>query len=320
MNLIKLIVIITVYFSVINLLKAQDSAKTFYFPHKTGDMWEYFYDDYSPLYIDTLQNITLFNAVNSKGFVHIKQFARFINPAQRAVVLSSDTTNYWIDTTNNYVYGPSFLRDSVLIYKLEAKKGEQWVVFEQTSGAHWYFMARVKSKWNGSLFGKKTTFINIAYYTAANVSDTTGYSVIGGDLIADGFGLIGRGGGESPGEINLIGALINGKKYGNLTKISFLKDPIPSEIILYQNYPNPFNPSTTISFSLSRRSNVSLVIYNILGKEVTRLIDYEEYAAGLYKITWNGTNDSGQKTATGIYFYRLVTDNKTISKSMIFLK
>jgi hypothetical protein len=180
----------------------------------------------------------------------------------------------------------------------------------------------VKNKWEDSILGKKTTFMSISYFFANNIKDTTGYSIMGGDLIADGFGLIGRGGGELIGQIHLIGAVINGFKYGNITGISVTdkENLISRDIILYPNYPNPFNPSTTISFFLYRRSNVTLVIYDILGNEINRLIDHEDYASGLYKTTWDGTESNGNKTASGIYFYRLFANKQIITKSMILLK
>ena len=79
---------------------------------------------------------------------------------------------------------------------------------------------------------------------------------------------------------------------------------IPSEYALKQNYPNPFNPSTRIDFSLSMESNVKLVIYNILGQEVIRLID-NQMTAGNHTIVWNANDASGSKLTSGIYLYKL---------------
>jgi hypothetical protein len=89
---------------------------------------------------------------------------------------------------------------------------------------------------------------------------------------------------------------------------------------LYQNYPNPFNPTTTISFEISHPFNISLKIYNVLGKEINRLIDNREYTTGSYKIIWDGTENNGNKSASGIYFYRLFTNKIVLTKSMILLK
>ncbi len=94
---------------------------------------------------------------------------------------------------------------------------------------------------------------------------------------------------------------------------------LPSEYELKQNYPNPFNPTTIISFSLPRTSNVRLEIYNVLGQRVSTLID-GELKAGDHDISWDGQNAFGQPVATGIYFYRLKAGEFVGTKKMILLK
>ena len=98
----------------------------------------------------------------------------------------------------------------------------------------------------------------------------------------------------------------NGKRYfriivGSLTFAEIHSDGIelvPSNYVLYQNYPNPFNPSTTIRFSLPAKSNVKLIIFDLLGREVGRLID-REMKEGYQEVEWKAN------VSTGIYFYRL---------------
>ena len=87
---------------------------------------------------------------------------------------------------------------------------------------------------------------------------------------------------------------------------------------LYQNYPNPFNPSTIIKYSIPENSNVSLTIYDLLGNEVTTLINKEQNA-GNYEVTFNPSliNDG---ISTGVYFYTLRTGTATITKKLIYLK
>ncbi|MFN0158151.1 MAG: T9SS type A sorting domain-containing protein [Bacteroidota bacterium] len=79
---------------------------------------------------------------------------------------------------------------------------------------------------------------------------------------------------------------------------------IPDGFSLSQNYPNPFNPSTTIRYNLPRESRVVLIMYDILGREVTRLVDGIE-EAGAKQLVWSGLNHHGSSVASGIYFYRL---------------
>lgn len=95
---------------------------------------------------------------------------------------------------------------------------------------------------------------------------------------------------------------------------------IPEEFSLSQNYPNPFNPSTTINFALPEEGNVKLAVYNLLGQEIRTLVS-SAMEPGTYKAIWNSRDDLGRRVTSGIYFYRLVVDNKVISThKMVLLK
>lgn len=89
----------------------------------------------------------------------------------------------------------------------------------------------------------------------------------------------------------------------------------PSVINLFQNYPNPFNSNTKIIFELPYDCDVTLIVYDIIGKEVKKLINSEFKHTGRYIIDFKGDNLS-----SGIYFYRLKTEKYTETKSMILLK
>ncbi len=90
--------------------------------------------------------------------------------------------------------------------------------------------------------------------------------------------------------------------------------PLPDKFQLYQNYPNPFNPVTTIHYDLPIKTEARLTIYNVLGQEVDILLD-RKMNAGSYAIKWNAAY-----VASGIYFYRLVTPEKQITKKLVVLK
>ncbi|MBK7981738.1 MAG: T9SS type A sorting domain-containing protein [Ignavibacteriae bacterium] len=83
---------------------------------------------------------------------------------------------------------------------------------------------------------------------------------------------------------------------------------------LEQNYPNPFNPVTQINYSISKQGFVSLKIYNILGSEVENLIS-ENQTAGNYTVTFDAS-----KLASGVYMYKLETENFISTKKMILMK
>ncbi len=90
---------------------------------------------------------------------------------------------------------------------------------------------------------------------------------------------------------------------GTITGLNEM-DMMPTSFSLSQNYPNPFNPTTTIRFGLPTASSVSLRLYDALGREVVTLLN-EERPAGYVQVVWSGTNNSGMRVASGIYFYRM---------------
>ena len=93
----------------------------------------------------------------------------------------------------------------------------------------------------------------------------------------------------------------------------------PESYKLHQNYPNPFNPETNIRFSLPENTNVNITVYNILGRKVRELINIFQ-PAGAHEIRWDGTNEQGQKAASGIYFYRIKTDKFSKVRKMTLIR
>jgi hypothetical protein len=93
------------------------------------------------------------------------------------------------------------------------------------------------------------------------------------------------------------------------------KEEIPAGYRLMQNYPNPFNPTTQIAFTLPRSSEVTLEVFDMLGRRVAVLEEQEIYVAGSHQVTFNAN-----RLASGVFIYRLKTDNITMSKKMILIK
>ncbi len=94
---------------------------------------------------------------------------------------------------------------------------------------------------------------------------------------------------------------------------------VPREFALEQNYPNPFNPTTTLRYSLKENVSVKLKIYNTLGQLVRTLVN-ENQTAGFKEVVWDGTNDFGQKVASGMYIYRITAGDFVQAKRMTLLK
>ncbi len=87
---------------------------------------------------------------------------------------------------------------------------------------------------------------------------------------------------------------------------------------LDQNYPNPFNPSTQITYSLAKAGNVSLKVYDVIGREVATLVNGQQ-GAGTYSVTF-GAGNGGRSLASGVYFYRLESGSFTATHKMMLLK
>jgi hypothetical protein len=100
--------------------------------------------------------------------------------------------------------------------------------------------------------------------------------------------------------------------YYNLTES--VQVGVPAEYSLSQNYPNPFNPTTTIKYALAKDSDVKVIIYNALGKEVTQLVNSKQ-EAGYYEIKF-----AAEGLASGVYFYSIKAGDFVSTKKMILLK
>ncbi len=100
----------------------------------------------------------------------------------------------------------------------------------------------------------------------------------------------------------------------NITGVEDEELIIPDEIILYPNYPNPFNPVTRIKFVLSENELTTLRVYNLIGQEVSVLVN-SKLEAGSYEVIFNA-----EKLASGIYFYTLQSGNFKQTKKMLLLK
>ncbi len=114
------------------------------------------------------------------------------------------------------------------------------------------------------------------------------------------------GGGTANGIMNIY-------KDSTATGVEQLSEN-PQAFKLYQNYPNPFNPSTTIKFDLPSSGYTALKVYDMLGREVARLVN-EELSTGSYEYTWNA-----QSFTSGIYFYELKTKEYSLRKKMMLIK
>jgi photosystem II stability/assembly factor-like uncharacterized protein len=115
------------------------------------------------------------------------------------------------------------------------------------------------------------------------------------------------------------GTILKTTNGGGVVGIKQIGINIPSTVILYDNYPNPFNPVTKIKYNIppskgARGMMVRLTIYDVLGREIENLVNQSQ-KPGSYEVTWDGS-----RYASGVYFYKLVTDEFIETKKMVLIK
>ncbi|MCB0284094.1 MAG: T9SS type A sorting domain-containing protein, partial [Calditrichaeota bacterium] len=145
-------------------------------------------------------------------------------------------------------------------------------------------------------------------------ADLSGLAGQSATVLASGF--LSPGNDQNGQSFGLIAVLASGDvvSLNPVTGLEQFGEAIPVKFDLKQNYPNPFNPETQIEFSIPANQKVALKVYDISGREVAELLN-ESLAAGAYSVPFNATNLS-----SGIYFYRLQTDNFVETKRMTLLK
>lgn len=97
------------------------------------------------------------------------------------------------------------------------------------------------------------------------------------------------------------------------------KETLPLVFELHHNYPNPFNPYTKIKFDLPEEFDVSLKIYDILGREINTLVD-KKMPAGFHEFIWDGMNKHGNRIASGVYIMRIIAGKNVAVRKMILMK
>ena len=103
-------------------------------------------------------------------------------------------------------------------------------------------------------------------------------------------------------------------------EVTDLEDAPAATFVLYQNSPNPFNPTTSIQFEVPITSTLSVSVYDLAGRIVAKLVDEIEYSPGQHSVFWKGIDDNGIPVTSGVYFYRLESENYSHTCKMLLLK
>ena len=95
---------------------------------------------------------------------------------------------------------------------------------------------------------------------------------------------------------------------------------MPTVFALQQNYPNPFNPVTKLRYAIPKNGLVTIIIYDMLGRQVKTLVNQTQQDAGYKSVIWDATNDYGNPVSAGIYLYQIRAGEYMQTKKMVLLK
>lgn len=232
---------------------------------------------------------------------------------------NGDTNQYFIrqreDDLFEEVIVYNNIKDTVIqpyVFKYNAQLGDKWIyridkdnIDSTDIDTIW---AAVVDVFEGYQFGELRTIKKITYWTGLN--DFSKY-------FCDDFGELSEE--NYLGVVSFLkGCYIDGVAYGDTSfnVVSVSDVPFSSEFNLSQNYPNPFNPTTIINYSISKRSNLKLIVYDIKGEEIALLINKNQLA-GNYTVNFDASKFN---LASGIYFYSLISDDFIQTKKMVYLR
>lgn len=295
--------------SIIKSLPIPEEIFSFY-PLEVGNKWVYKVTDWSSPYFGTYSEDIFTREVLSIDTRNNKQYFKI-----EEKWFSSDYTQYVyerIDTGKGLIYrfGSECLNadSEKVIERLLNEPGDS--ILTQRFSLCWDSTRTLFDSENDSLiFNLKRKIRRYDYYYLDGYTYT----------LVSGIGLFSVRQGYDFGTTNyyLNGCVINNLVYGDTTVTSAENEnQIRFEFKLSQNYPNPFNPVTVINYQLPERSDVSLIVYDVLGNQIAILVDKQQ-SAGSYNVDFNADK---LKLSSGVYLYRLNTGKFVKTGKMVLLK
>jgi PKD repeat protein len=231
---------------------------------------------------------------------------------------NSGTASSFYHTANHNVTGYSTLEVDFWFRMVSMESGEDFFV-EFYNGSAWQTIASFA---RGATYGGVTLNNNVFYHTTLSFTNSQynfpsnaklrfrcDASNNSDDVYIDEIEFRGLSSGAAGSQIQPI----------TLSSLNSLNSNLPDEFSLGQNYPNPFNPTTTIQYNLPEAAQVRLEIYNMTGQRVRTLVS-GGMDAGNHSVQWDGTNEYGEKVASGVYIYRIVAGSFIQTRKMVMMK
>jgi hypothetical protein len=280
----------------------QSQQKENYFPHAIGNTWQYMYDDGRMFKYEFVKDSLL---ADSSLLIGVKKTLIYLNNS------SGFRWDYWVSKKqDSIIESPNMV--GTLEYRFPMVPGDKWIKWDTIWGG---YFGHCYGKYAANVFEINTMAFKIDFYRADSSKDTSTYwnKWSWSEYIADGFGKIWWG--NEVEYYQLMGCIIDGVKYGTITEVDEKPEKIvPGKFSLFQNYPNPFNSNTKISFYLPNTNFVQLIVYNSLG-EVIKILLKDYLPKGNHIVNFDASY-----YPSGIYFYKLIYGNNTLTKKMIYLK
>jgi hypothetical protein len=297
----SIILLLTLFQSAYSL----DTNVVKYFPLRLNNSWTYYYESSSIPYHQYRYRVTVLDSLFINGNIYYKVYTQrpYSGNITETLRVNPNDGNLLKYSVN---YSCPWLQNESLIDSLASRFNDSAKI-----GCTLFF--RCTDTANHNVFGFIRPHKSFVYSAFENYHIKT---------YAKDFGLVYQGGSGGVGGDHsaLIGCTINGILYGDtsLVGIESFSSGAPKDFSLSQNFPNPFNPITKIKFSIpplkGARGMIRLVIYDILGREIATLVN-ELLQPGTYEVEWDGSN-----YPSGVYFYKLITDDYTETRKMVLIK
>ncbi|MFC2092544.1 T9SS type A sorting domain-containing protein [Bacteroidota bacterium] len=282
---------------------AQDTESAKYFPLAVGNSYTYAVTIMYPPYLlyKFKANITKDTIINGRKYFYSSGMPFVGNGWVRFDTASGNLLK------NSPGQGCSIYPDDIILDSLKSKVNDQIYCVFTGSG---FTSRRCLDTATMNVFNQ---------YSSKSKNFLHDGLIFGMARYAKNFGIISECTGEPPPcetYKTLTGCVLNGVVYGDttLSSIKQISSTILEKYTLYQNYPNPFNPVTKIKFDLCNSSQTKLIVYDVLGNEISTLVN-ENLSAGSYEVNWHGTD-----YPSGVYFYTLHTGDFKETKKMLLLK
>ncbi len=304
----KLILILIFLFTGHNIFGQQSVTQGF--PLKTGNIFKFKVSSWAfPNYNSTTyfqSSVTGEAIFNSKKYFFIPNYCGYENKWWRVDSLTGILFTY--DTSGSCTtYDHEKMFDSLWAKKNErsAGCGSESYICNDTTDKSIFNSYYVSKDFDGSYFAPPVSINRSRRYMKGFGLVMTDYSTH----------YVGSTSGSS---CTLIGCIIDGVTYGDVSNISInlLNNGIPDKYSLSQNYPNPFNPSTKINYEIKSSGFVSLKVFDLLGKEVAQIVN-EKQTAGSYAVDFSSSEFN---LPSGIYFYTLNAGEFKETKKMVLVK